>query len=85
MAFGSYEHKFEHGGFYAVTCDIHPAMRATILVTATPYTATTNEDGSFTISDVPPGKYTLTAYGGSTPTVREIEVKGGGTDLGVVQ
>jgi plastocyanin len=85
VAFGSYEHKFDRSGFYAVTCDIHPTMRATILVTDTPYTATTNQDGGFTIADVPPGKYKLTAYGGPTPTIREIEVKSGGTDLGMIQ
>ena len=29
-------------GYYNVTCDIHPTMRASILVTASPYTATTS-------------------------------------------
>ena len=85
VAFGFYEHKFEQTGFYAVTCDIHPTMRATILVTATPYTATTDADGGFTIANVPPGQYTLTAYGGAAPIVRSIEVKDGRTDLGVIQ
>lgn len=84
-AFGSYEHKFAETGVYNVTCDIHPTMRATILVTATPYVATAGEDGSFAITNVPPGKYKLTAYGGASPLVREIEVKSGRTDLGVIQ
>jgi plastocyanin len=83
-AFGSYEHKFEPG-YYNVTCDIHPTMRASILVTATPYTATTSADGGFTIRSVKPGKYNLTVYAGASPVTRSIEVKSGRTDLGVIQ
>jgi plastocyanin len=83
-AFGSYEHKFEPG-YYNVTCDIHPTMRASILVTATPYTATTSADGGFTIKSVIPGKYNLTVYAGATPVTRSVEVKSGQTDLGTIQ
>jgi len=85
VAFGSYEHKFEEPGLYNVGCDIHPTMRASILVTATPYTATTGEDGSFTMADVKPGRYNLTVYAGASPIVRSVEVKSGRTDLGVIQ
>ena len=84
LAFGKYEHKFEPG-FYTVTCDIHSTMRAGILVTASPYTASTAEDGSFSMSDVRPGKYNLTIYAGAPPVVRPVEVKSGQTDLGVIQ
>ena len=52
-------------------------MRASILVTASPYAATTAEDGSFTISNVRPGQYNLTIYAGAAPVVRPIEVKSG--------
>ena len=82
--FGKYEHKFEPG-YYAVTCDIHTAMRSSILVTRTPYTATTASDGSFAIENVKPGPYKLTVYAGAEPIVRAIEVKSGRTDLGVLQ
>jgi plastocyanin len=84
LAFGKYEHKFEPG-FYNVTCDIHSTMHASILVTASPYTATTADDGSFAIPDVKAGQYNLTIYTGAAPVVRAIEVKGGKTDLGVIQ
>ncbi len=84
LAFGKYEHKFEPG-FYDVTCDIHSTMRASILITASPYTASTAEDGSFSVSDVRPGKYNLTIYAGAAPVVRSIEVKSGRTDLGLIQ
>jgi plastocyanin len=84
LAFGKYEHTFE-AGYYNVTCDIHTTMRASILVTASPYTATTAEDGTFSIANVLPGKYNLTVYAGPAPVVRPIEVKNSRTDLGVIQ
>ena len=54
LASGKHEHKFEPG-YYTVSCDIHSTMRADILVTATPYTASTGTDGCFTIANVRPG------------------------------
>lgn len=84
VAFGKYEHTFEPG-YYNVTCDIHTTMRASILITPSPYTATTAEDGSFSMSNVRPGKYNLTVYAGPAPVVRSIEVKNARTDLGLIQ
>ena len=70
---------------YIVGCDIHSTMRADILITATPYVTTSNQDGSFTIANVRPGAYQLTVYGGGDPIVRTVEVKSGRTDLGVIK
>ena len=84
VASGSYEHTFEPG-YYTVTCDIHPTMRASILVTATPYTTTTGADGGFAIQNVKPGPYNLTVYAGDAPVIRAIEVKAAKTELGVIQ
>ncbi len=84
VAFGKYEHTFDPG-YFNVTCDIHTTMRASILVTASPYTATTAADGSFAISNVRPGKYNLTVYAGPAPVVRQIDVKSGRTDLGEIR
>ncbi|MEO7134408.1 MAG: hypothetical protein ABI024_09315 [Vicinamibacterales bacterium] len=84
VAFGKYEHKFDPG-YYNVTCDIHTTMRASILVTASPYTTTSAGDGSFSIGNVEPGQYNLTVYAGPAPVVRSIEVKNGRTDLGLIQ
>jgi plastocyanin len=33
VPYGSSDHIFERPGFYTVSCDIHPMMRADILVT----------------------------------------------------
>ena len=84
LAFGKYEHKLEPG-FYNVTCDIHSTMRASILVTPSPYATSTAEDGSFSMSRVRPGKYNLTIYTGNAPIVRPVEVRGETTDLGLIQ
>ena len=40
-------------------CDVHPWMTAYLLVTDNPYYAISGDDGSFTIANVPPGRYTV--------------------------
>jgi plastocyanin len=54
-----YVHTFEQPGQYAVACDIHPGMMATVVATATPYVAVADDRGWFTFADVVPGEYTL--------------------------
>jgi len=44
-----------------VRCNNHPWMNAFINVAPSPYFAVTGADGSFTISGLPPGNYTLAA------------------------
>jgi uncharacterized protein (DUF2141 family) len=45
-----------------VDCDAHGWMEAWIYVADNPYYAVTGADGKFTITDVPPGNYTLVAF-----------------------
>lgn len=45
-----------------VTCDVHNWMDGWWFVAGSPYYAVTRADGSFTIRDVPPGKYTLNVW-----------------------
>jgi plastocyanin len=71
---GTYEHVFERDGLYDVTCDVHSAMSATILVTSTPYATVADSDGSFSFGDVAPGSYRLMAYSGSQQFERPVEV-----------
>ncbi len=40
-------------------CNIHPEMWGYVVVLRTPYFAVSAKDGSYSIKDVPPGKYTL--------------------------
>lgn len=46
-------------GGYDVLCEMHPGMTAFIYATDTPYATFSDDDGSFTIVDVPPGEYML--------------------------
>ncbi len=45
-----------------VKCNQHPWMKAYVGVLKHPFFAVSSPDGSFTIKDVPPGKYTVVAW-----------------------
>lgn len=53
---------FDKPEFIPVKCNIHHWMRAYLAVMGTGYFAVTGEDGLFTLPDLPPGKYTVTAW-----------------------
>jgi plastocyanin len=77
----SYNYTFDLDGFYRVGCDIHPAMSASVFAATTPYTVVAESDGRFTFSDVPTGAWTVTVYTGGKRLRKDIEVKGGLTDV----
>ena len=54
--------KFDNPGIVALLCNVHPDMSGYIVVSPTPYFATTNAAGEFTIVNVPNGTYKLTAW-----------------------
>ena len=67
-----------------VKCDVHPWMFCYAGVQDNPFFAVTDKDGHYTIPNVPPGDYTLTAYHlkthGSAPGVtQQITVAAGPT------
>jgi plastocyanin len=45
-----------------VKCNVHPWMKSYIAVLGNPYFQVTGTDGSFSLKNVPPGTYTLTAW-----------------------
>lgn len=49
-------------GIVRVECDAHGWMLSWIYAAENPYYAVTAEDGTFSITDVPPGTYTLVAW-----------------------
>ncbi len=65
-------------GLVRVECDAHGWMLAHVYVADSPYYTMTGADGSFSITDVPPGTYTLVAsqyYAGDTEV--SVTVKSG--------
>lgn len=74
-----------------VTCDIHPWMKANLLVLDHPYGAASNEKGEFEIADIPPGKYDFKVWQESVGYVRgldveDVEIEAGKTiDLGKLE
>lgn len=71
------ERKFANEDFIPVVCGIHPWMRGYLVVLRTSHFAVTGADGSFKLGNLPPGKYTITAwhetYGVQT---REVNLQG---------
>jgi hypothetical protein len=55
-------HKIREPGVLRLVCDTHAWMLGYVHVFDHPYFAVTNENGMFTIPNVPPGKYTLQAW-----------------------
>jgi len=53
--------KFDNPGVVALLCNVHPEMSAYLIVSPTPYFATTDSSGEFKM-DVPDGAYTVTAW-----------------------
>lgn len=53
---------FDKPGRVDVFCSIHSNMHCIILVLENPYFASTDENGNYKISDVPPGTYKLKAW-----------------------
>ncbi|MEZ4293517.1 MAG: carboxypeptidase regulatory-like domain-containing protein [Polyangiaceae bacterium] len=52
----------EEPGIYRFSCDIHPWMRAFVVVTDHPFFAVSGEDGGFRIERVPAGRYEVEAW-----------------------
>ncbi len=66
-----YAHTFDRTGGYSVTCDLHPGMMGFVLIVSTPYIAIAEDNGDFSMSEVPPGSYTLKVW--SADPARRLE------------
>ena len=49
--------RLKNDGTFRVSCDVHPWMRAWIIVLPTRAYAVTDEEGKYRIEDLPPGKH----------------------------
>lgn len=80
----SYTHTFTRPGAYDVSCDIHPSMRASLVVVDTPHAATADDFGNYLIMNVPPGQYRVTSVPAAPGEPRIVDVAGTHADLGTV-
>ena len=58
----SKEVRFTRPGPSYIFCNIHPEMSAVIMVMTTPYYATTDAAGDYSIEGVPPGEYEFSVW-----------------------
>lgn len=54
--------RFARPEFIPVKCDIHPWMRSILAVFKNSHYAVTDSNGAFALPNLPPGKYTVTAW-----------------------
>ena len=78
---GEYEHRFAQGGDYAVSCEAHPEMHATILVVRGSYSVVADRNGTFTLSGVPAGTYDLELRRGEEHHTETVEIVGGSNEI----
>jgi len=68
--------------FLRFKCDVHPWMFAYVNVSPHPYFAVSEEGGSFTIANVPPGKYKIKAkHRKAGEVIQDIEVTDSGATI----
>ncbi len=53
---------FNKEGVYTQLCKLHPSMLAYVVVLQNPFFAVTKDDGSFKLTNVPPGTYTVKVW-----------------------
>jgi len=72
------QQKIEKPEVIKVSCDAHGWMHGWWYVTDTPYYAVTDDNGNFTIKDVPPGNYTIEVWQEKLGTQdQKVDVKAG--------
>jgi hypothetical protein len=72
--------KWDKAEFIPVKCNIHPWMHGYFAVLNTEHYAVTDENGNYTIKDVPPGTYTVTAWQESnSPISQQVTATSGET------
>jgi plastocyanin len=69
--------KFEQPGVASLLCNVHPEMAAYIVISPTPYYATTDKSGNFKIENVPDGQYNVIAWHeGAKASTKPVTVAG---------
>lgn len=77
---------FAEPGIVEVFCEVHDFMRGAVIVTENPYNAIVGSDGSFRLTAVPPGEYTIAFWHPEhEPLEQSVSVSGGATATVQVQ
>jgi plastocyanin len=82
---------FDREGVSFIFCNIHPEMSAVVVVVGSPYFTTTNKQGAFAITDVPPGRYMLHVWNESAQPAtlqsltREVQVGEAPKEVGAIR
>ncbi|MEA3278258.1 MAG: carboxypeptidase regulatory-like domain-containing protein [Pseudomonadota bacterium] len=72
--------KLKRGDAMKVECDAHDFMHGFVFVAKSPYSVQVADDGSYTIDNVPAGKYKIVAWHGTLKEQKgEVEVTADGT------
>jgi len=73
-----FSYAYDREEFIPVKCNIHPWMQGYFAVLRTSHFAVTGDDGRFTLPDLPPGHYTITAWHEIYGTqIQEVTITGG--------
>ncbi len=71
---------FDKEGEVGLACNVHAEMSASIVVLNNPFFSKTGNDGKFSITNIPPGQYTLkTWHEKKRPHEQKVTVKAGNT------
>lgn len=82
-AHGAKSRKFETAGVYTALCNMHPNMKAYIVVTPSSYFARVDKAGTATIRDIPPGKYKMVVWAPATKQAEQDIALDGNRSLAV--
>ncbi len=71
---------FDKEGEVGLACNVHAEMSASIVILNNPFFSNTGNDGKYTITNIPPGEYTLlTWHEKKRPHEQKVIVKAGNT------
>jgi plastocyanin len=76
-----YVHTFDRAGQFDVACDIHPGMQALVVAAASALVTIADEQGAFSIPNVPPGFYKVALTFEGRTVERPLEVTGPRTEV----